>query len=345
MIQKRSIPYTTIFILIALFALLSMLITLCMGTVNIPIRETFRILQMHLGREPLSREFVLSSSNQIIWQLRLPRVLLGFAVGCGLALCGAVMQAIVQNPMAEPYILGISSGATLGATGAIFCGFSSLFAFFSFGGAAIACFAVLTLSSSTGKPTPTKLILSGMVINALFSAFSNFMISVAGDSDSVMSIKFWTMGSITRASWDNLFLPILLVVCGAVFYYTQSRTLNILLLGDETAITLGVPIGIYRMIYLVVLSALTAVAVSCCGTIGFIGLIVPHVSRSFIGNDHKKLLPICTLLGGTFLIWMDAFARTLVENSELPVGIFTALFGAPFFVYILVRRNYGFGGS
>ena len=322
-----------------------MFFTLCMGTVKIPVNETLNVLRAHLGGQELTREFALSSTNQIIWKLRLPRVLLGFAVGCGLALCGAVMQAIVQNPMAEPYILGISSGATLGATSAIFCGLSPFLSLFSFSGAALACFAVLSLASTGGKATSTKLILSGMVINALFTAFSNFIISVAGDSDGIMSIKFWTMGSITRASWENILLPILLVAAGVVFYCTQYRTLNTMLLGDEAAVTLGVNIAKCRILYLVVLSALTGAMVSSCGTIGFIGLIIPHVSRALIGNDHRRLLPVCTLTGGIFLVWVDALARTLVENSELPVGIFTALLGAPFFVYILVRRNYGFGGS
>lgn len=335
----------TLVALLVLAAFASMFITLCMGTVDIPLSETLNVLRAHISNEELTREFVLSSTNQIVWKLRLPRVLLGFAVGSSLALCGAVMQAIVQNPMAEPYILGISSGATLGATGAIFCGLSSFLGLFSFGGAALACFAVLALASTGGRATSTKLILSGMVINALFTAFSNFIISVAGDSDGVMSIKFWTMGSITRASWDNILLPIAATLAGAAFYYTQYRALNTMLLGDEAAVTLGVNIEKCRLLYLLVLSALTGIMVSCCGTIGFIGLIVPHVARSLIGNDHRKLIPVCALMGGIFLVWVDAFARTLVENSELPVGIFTALLGAPFFVYILVRRNYGFGGN
>lgn len=343
--KNKNGRFGVLIALLVLTSAASMLITLCLGTVDIPMTDTFGVLRAHFSGQELTREFMLSATNQIVWKLRLPRVLLGFAAGCSLALCGAVMQAIVQNPMAEPYILGISSGATLGATGAIFCGLGSLLSFFSFGGAALACFAVLTLASTGGKATPTKLILSGMVINALFTAFSNFIISVSGDSDGIMSIKFWTMGSMTRASWDNILLPIVLAAAGTVFYCTQYRTLNTMLLGDEAAVTLGVDIAKYRVLYLLVLSALTGVMVSCCGTIGFTGLMIPHVARALVGNDHRRLIPVCALTGGIFLVWVDALARTLVENAELPVGIFTALLGAPFFVYILVRRNYGFGGA
>lgn len=341
--MKKKLSNNVVIVILIAFSLVSILLTLCMGAVEIPVDETFSILKNHLIGGLIGEESVNKSFNQIVWGLRMPRVILGFVVGSGLALCGAVMQAVVQNPMAEPYILGVSSGATLGATFSIMVGLSSIIGFNSFLGAAIACFLVLALATKGGGATSSKLILSGMVVNALFTAFSNFIISIAGDSNGIMTIKFWTMGSLTRASWSNI-LPVVICICvGSVFFITQHRILNTMLLGDEAAITLGIDMTKYRIIYLFVISILTGIIVASCGTIGFLGLIVPHVSRAVVGNDHRRLLPITTIVGGIFMVWMDALARTLVENTELPVGIFTALVGAPFFIYILIKKNYDFG--
>lgn len=203
----------------------------------------------------------------------------------------------------------------------------------------------MTLSSADGKTTSVKLILSGMIVNALLTAFSNFIIAVAGDSDGMMSIKFWTMGSLTRAGWKNIGPIALIVLAAAVFFRTQAQTLDGLMLGEEAASTIGINTFRCRLVYLLVLSVLTGALVSVCGTIGFVGLIIPHVSRAIAGTAHRKLLPIAALSGGLFMLWVDAIARSLIPNTELPVGIFTALVGAPFFVYVMVRKKYGFGGN
>ena len=309
----------TIFLLI-IASIVSAVITLCMGAVQIPVQDTLSVLLQHLfGTDtgtPVSIAF-----EQIVWQIRMPRIILGFLAGSGLALCGCVMQAVVQNPMADPYILGVSAGATLGATGSLFLGLGVISGFWAFVGAGSACFLVLTLSSADGKTTSVKLILSGMIVNALLTAFSNFIIAVAGDSDGMMSIKFWTMGSLTRAGWKNIGPIALIVLAAAVFFRTQAQTLDGLMLGEEAASTIGI------------------------STIGFVGLIIPHVSRAIAGTAHRKLLPIAALSGGLFMLWVDAIARSLIPNTELPVGIFTALVGAPFFVYVMVRKKYGFGGN
>lgn len=160
-----------------------------------------------------------------------------------------------------------------------------------------------------------------------------------------MSIKFWTMGSLTRAGWKNIGLITLIVLAAAVFFRTQAQTLDGLMLGEEAASTIGINTFRCRLVYLLVLSVLTGALVSVCGTIGFVGLIIPHVSRAIAGTAHRKLLPIAALSGGLFMLWVDAIARSLIPNTELPVGIFTALMGAPFFVYVMVRKKYGFGGN
>ena len=187
-------------ILLMILTLVSAIITLCMGAVRIPVQDTLSILLRHLFGTDTGAS-VSVAFEQIVWQIRMPRIILGFLTGSGLALCGCVMQAVVQNPMADPYILGVSAGATLGATGSLFLGLGVISGFWAFVGAGGACFLVLALSSADGKTTSVKLILSGMIVNALLTAFSNFIIAVAGDSDGMMSIKFWTMGSLTRAGW------------------------------------------------------------------------------------------------------------------------------------------------
>lgn len=315
-----------------------------MGAVRIPIADTLSVLLEHLLGIQTGTE-VSVAFEQIVWQIRMPRIILGFLAGSGLALCGCVMQAVVQNPMADPYILGVSAGATLGATGSLFLGIGTISGIWAFIGAGIACFLVLALSSADGKTTSVKLILSGMIVNALLTAFSNFIIAVAGDSDGMMSIKFWTMGSLTRASWHNIGSVALIVLAAVLFFLTQSQTLDGLMLGEEAAATIGINTFRCRLTYLLVISMLTGAMVSVCGTIGFVGLIIPHVARALAGTSHRKLLPIAVLTGGLFMLWVDAIARSMIPNTELPVGIFTAVIGAPFFVYVMVRKKYGFGGN
>lgn len=189
--------------------------------------------------------------------------------------------------------------------------------------------------------TSTRLILAGTVVNALFTAFSNFIISVFSDSNSISDIKFWTMGSLTGASYENLLLPSIVVVLACIFFISQSRVMNTMMMGDETAISLGINLSVYRFVYMAIIALLTGVLVSSCGIIGFVGLIIPHIARGIVGTNHQKVIPITILLGSIFLVWADVLARTLVKDAELPIGIFTALVGAPFFIYIVVRKNYG----
>ena len=328
--------------LLVLASLVSAVITLCMGAVRIPVETTWAVLQRHLFGQ--TGHSIPVSMEQIVWQIRVPRMILGFLAGCGLALCGCVMQAVVQNPMADPYILGVSAGATLGATSSLFLGVGVVSGFWAFLGAGFACFLVLALASADGKTTSVKLILAGMIVNALLTAFSNFIIAVAGNSDGVLSIKFWTMGALTRAGWKNIGLIAVIVALAALYFMSQARTLDGLLLGEEAAVTIGIDTFRCRLAYLLALSLLTGALISACGTIGFVGLIIPHLARALVGTAHRRLLPVAALSGGLFMLWVDALARSLLPNTELPVGIFTALIGAPFFVYVMVRKRYGFGG-
>jgi hypothetical protein len=198
---------------------------------------------------------------------------------------------------------------------------------------------VLFIASMQGKMTTSSLILSGTVVNALFIAFSNFIISVGANADSLMTIKFWTMGSLAGTSWSDLALPALVVGLSFLFFCSQYRIFNTMMMGDEAALTLGVPLHFYWFLYITVVAIMTAVLVACCGIIGFVGLITPHITRRLVGTNYKRLFPIATLLGSLFLVWADVLARILVKNAELPIGIFTALVGAPFFIYIVAKSR------
>lgn len=342
--SKRITRSNTFFLILLILSIavlvLSVFLAVGLGTVNISFSDTYKIIIGKIfGKENLYSE-ISKSTVYIVWSLRVPRVLLGLLAGAGLSLCGAVMQSTVNNPIAEPYILGVSSGATFGATLIIALGLSQAVSVGSFLGAVIATFLVMGIASHKGKMTATRLILSGTVVNALFTAFSNFVISVFASSDSIADIKFWTMGSLASASYQQILIPAIVVILASIFFLTQARTMNTMMLGDETAISLGINLSVYRIIYMTVIALLTGVLVASCGIIGFVGLIIPHIVRGIVGTNHKKILPLSIVIGAIFLIWADVLARTLVKNSELPIGIFTALVGAPFFIYIVVRKNY-----
>lgn len=288
----------------------------------------------------------------IIWFIRFPRVLLAALVGIGLATCGAIMQAVVQNPLADPYILGISSGSSLGATFAILVGFGSTgilaqlgLSFGAFLGAILATIAVLILSSVGGRMTSVKLVLSGSVISAIFSSVSNLIVYLAGNAEGIKSVTFWLMGSLASSTWEKLPLVAIVVLSIVAFFITQSRILNVMLVGDEAAITLGISLGKYRKLYMGLTALVTGIIVANSGMIGFIGLIVPHIIRGIFGSDYKKNLPLTALFGALFMIWADLLSRILMNNLELPIGIITSMIGAPMFIYIIVKKGYSFGGS
>lgn len=322
-----------------------------MGAFKVDIKTAYEILIYKIfGIGTQNAEALTQTpAYNVIWSIRFPRVILGAIVGAGLALCGCVMQACVQNPLAEPYILGISSGASLGATFSIMLGVGSIpfistsgVAFWSFIGAMIASFMVLKLASINGRASSTKLILSGTVISALCTSASNFIISIASDAQGMQNVKFWTMGSLASAKWESIFVPLLATVICCIYFLTQTRLLNTMLVGDEAAITLGMNLNKKRKIYMVLTSMLTGILVASCGVIGFVGLIIPHIVRSIVGADHKRLLPICIIAGSIFLVWADAFARIIIPNSELSIGIITSLIGGPFFAYILIKKSNSF---
>jgi len=338
-------------LLVLLIAILiSAVYSVSIGQVSIPFSQSMDImLHSILGGnvDHVQNESYLN----IIMQVRMPRVVFAFLVGIGLALCGVVMQAVVQNPLADPYILGISSGATLGATFAILVGFGSSailsqfgVAFGAFAGAIITSFAVFIMASVGGKVTSIKLVLSGVVIGALCGSFSSLVIFFAHNADGLQAVTFWTMGSLASANWSKVPIMAIVVLSGSVIFLFQHRILNTMLLGDEAATTLGINLSLFRKIYLVLTALVTGTLVSYTGMIGFVGLVVPHITRGFFGSDHKRLLPATLLVGGLFMIWSDILSRVLIHNVELPIGIITAVIGSPIFIYIILKKGYNFGG-
>lgn len=353
LIHSKAGFYSFVFFLLIL-AIFSIGVSVSQGQVDIPLGQTYRILLYKLTGLVIGDPsgVVSGSYTDIIWSIRFPRVLLALIVGAGLSLCGMVMQATVQNPLADPYILGISSGASLGATFAILVGFgmSGLLAQYSlafgaFVGAFGASLLVLALASFGGKMTSVKLVLSGMVMNALCMAFSNFIVYFANNAEGIRTVTFWTMGSLATATWNKLPLIAIIVVLAILFFLMQTRILNTMLVGDEAAVTLGINLSSFRKFYLLVTALITGVIVASCGMIGFVGLIIPHIVRGMVGSDHRRLLPITVLIGAIFLVWTDVLARTVVPSVELPIGIITAMIGAPLFMYMLIKKGYSFGGK
>ncbi len=327
-----------ILFLVALFAISA-------GSVAVPAGDTLAILTAKLkGAEPAADPAV----TDIIWALRVPRVLLAMTAGAGLALAGVVMQASVQNPLAEPFILGIASGASVGATLAILLGTAAIpfgVAGCAFLGAILATLAVLMLAGIHRRVSTVKLVLAGAAISALCTAVTNFIVYMAADAEGMQSAAFWTMGSLADAKWQSLFLPVLIVTLLSIYFLAELRTLDVLLLGEELAVTLGIDASAVRRRYMALLALLTGVLVATCGIIGFVGLVVPHLVRSFTGASHKRLLPAALLVGAIFLVASDLLARTLLPSGDLPIGIITALIGAPLFMRLLFGSGGNFGGT
>lgn len=333
--------------------LLSVVYSVSIGQVHIPFAQSKEIV-LHAWTNGLlgSLDKVDNESfANIILQVRMPRVIYALLIGIGLSLCGTVMQALVQNPLADPYILGISSGASLGATFAILVGFGggAYFsqmgvAFGAFAGAMFTSIAVLLLSSIGGKATSVKLVLSGVVVGALCGSFSSLIIFFANNAEGIKTVTFWSMGSLASSSWDRTPIMAVIVLLGALLFLFQHRVLNTMLLGDESAVTLGINLSAYRKFYMMVVALVTGTMVAYSGMIGFVGLVIPHITRGIFGTDHKRLMPGTLLLGGLFMIWADVLSRTLIPNVELPIGIITSVIGSPLFIYMIVKRGYNFGG-
>lgn len=332
--------YYTSFGLLALLAL-SMVISLGVGPVEIAPLRMVELLLQKVGFSGVEQ----GVDAVIVGDIRLPRVLLAALVGAALAMSGTVMQGFFQNPMADPYIIGISSGAALGATLAIVTGLDFWFfglsgvGLFAFLGALAVTVAVYGISLRGGRLPSTVVLLSGIALGSLAAALTSFLMIAANDGEDVQRILFWLMGSLASRRWEHVHMVWPQIIIGALFLQWYARDLDLIVQGEEQAQFLGVEVERVKRHLLVGATLLAAGAVAVSGIIGFVGLIVPHVMRLLVGPNHRILLP-CAMLGGAILlVGADLLARILVEPAELPIGIITSLLGAPFFLYLLRRRG------
>ena len=285
----------------------------------------------------------------IIWLIRFPRVLMGVFVGAGLAVVGVTMQALVRNPLADPYILGISSGASVGAVMVLAFGafaFAGIYAISvgAFLGAILTFLIVFLLAQSNGRLNPARLILAGVAVAYFFSGLTSFITLTSDNRELARAVLAWLLGSLAGTDWVELTLPTAVLFFGSVYLVLQARGLNALIVGDETAATLGVDLTRFRRSLFWVVSLVTGVMVAVSGAIGFIGLMIPHIVRLMVGTDHRRVLPVSIFVGSIFLILVDVIARTAFDPVELPVGVITSLLGGPFFLWLLHRQMKERGG-
>lgn len=322
-----------------------------LGSVDAGFSEIGRILVNRAAGRPVFPPSWPESTELIIWTIRTPRILTAFVVGAGLTLCGILMQVLTKNALADPYVLGISHGASAGAVSVIMYGWLAFLGGYgtmagAFLGAVLSIALALRIAAIRGKVTSTQLVLAGIAVAALFGALTNLMIyHTKTGSDKVKTAAYWLMGSLSGASWEKLgYVTVAFVVCLALIM-ALTRRLDVLLLGDEAAATVGVDTGRLRLWIILTATLLTGVIVSISGTIGFVGLTFPHITRSVVGARHRRLVPAAVLVGGTFLVIADILSRVLAAPEELPIGVVSAFFGAPFFLYLIRRSGTRTGGG
>ena len=328
----------TVSILLGLVLILVVLGSITMGSVKVPPLRSIRILfQSILGLRGAGSD----TERTIILSLRLPRAILAGLVGAGLSVSGAAFQALLRNPLADPYLLGVSSGAAVGAIIAILLGlgtFSLGLPLASFLGALLTILVVFYFGRQDGKIRPNTLLLAGVITGSFLSALIMFFISVS-QREELHTIIFWLMGDFSFSSPRAILIIFPYILLGVFLLYLRSRHLNLILSGEENAVQLGVDVEKLKLLSYLLASLITAASVSACGLIGFVGLIIPHSVRLIFGPDHRLLIPSAALLGASFLIASDTLARTLLAPVELPVGVITAALGGPFFIYLLRTRK------
>ncbi len=331
-----------IYIFTIILVIISIFLACVFGSSSISFKKVIGVIGDRLLG--ISSDNITNSDIYIIWNLRMPRAILAFVVGGGLSICGAAMQSITKNVMADPYVLGISSGALafvsvgflIGGTLTVTSWFIPTLAFLGSLGALVLVFLIGGLSKGASN---VKLVLSGMAVSITLNAVAQYCIYNQANSNGANSIVNWMMGSLGGARWDNIIIPVVGSFAGLVFFVLCSRSFDLLALGDETAIILGTNIKTIKLVSMGVVAIICGVSVASCGIIGLVGFMIPHVVRFMIGTDHKREFPLSFLIGGIFLILMDILARTVLSPSEVPVGVFTALCGGPYFIWLLKKKK------
>lgn len=343
--ERRELNMPLIISILMIAAAVTVLMATGLGPVTVAPGKTAGILLSRLpgiGKNiPVTWEIL---DENIVLGLRLPRVCLGMVVGASLAVCGVTMQALVRNHLADPFILGVSSGAAAFATlGMLFGAFSFLgtysLSISAFLGSAVTIIFVYTISRVRGRIHITQLLLSGVALSMIMDGITSIIKLSAPNALGLHNAEFWMAGSLAGAKWEYLTLPsAVLILCMGILMINY-RGLNLLLLGDETAGTLGINVRRLQKLLILIASLMAGVTIAVSGTIGFVGLMVPHFTRLLVGGDHRKVLPISALLGGILVVWVDVAARMLIAPEELPVGVLTAVIGGPVFIWLLKRST------
>lgn len=330
-------------LLLALTGLLlvSCVVSLGFGAAPVPVEVVWQVLLFKLFGIAPDVPAWTTGQEHIVWLIRVPRMLLAALVGGGLAMIGAVLQAVTRNPLADPHLLGVTSGATLGAVLVVLhigelLGVLTL-PLAAFIGALCSMLLVLAIASRHGRLDSDRLLLCGVAVAFVMMAIANLLLFL-GDHRASSAVMFWMLGGLGLARWELLPIPAISVLLGLTLLLGMARALNALMAGEQTAVTLGLNARSVRLLAFLICSLLTGVLVAISGSIGFVGLMVPHIARRLVGAEHTRLLPVCLLSGSLFLIWVDVAARTLISPEDLPIGIATAAIGGLFFIGLMRKR-------
>ena len=341
---KDKLKLNIVFIISVFFLILLMSIAIMLGAANIDLRKAIDIIfsKIPFINGCFSGDSISKGEVLILWKLRIPRVIIAAIIGAGLSSVGAVFQGVFKNPMADPFVLGVSSGGALGATIAIILEsqliVSSLFIpIFAFAGALITIVIIFIITHLSKMQDIYTLLLAGVAINSFSAACISMLIFM--NYDEINKIILWNMGTLAGASWQQIALCLPFVLIGIIIFLIFRRELNAFLLGDEHAQSFGISVKLLQKILIIISALIIGVIVSMFGIIGFVGLIIPHITRLIMGSNYKVLLPFSIIYGAAFLVFCDTVARLIILPSEMPVGSITAVFGAPFFVFLLVKNR------
>jgi iron complex transport system permease protein len=338
----------TSIVVLSVALVLTVLFGIGLGPTSIPVADVLRYLGAAITGGTIASDEV--ASYTIIWQVRVPRVLLGMLVGAGLSVVGVAIQAMVRNALADPFVLGISSGASVGAVTVVVSGAFAALGVYAMSvaaliGALVAALLVYLAARDRTGLTPLRLVLTGIALAYGFQALMSLVIFLFPNIEAASMMIYWLLGGLGTATWGSLPLVAAGVLVCVVLLLRHSRTLDVLSLGDETAASLGVDAETTRRRLFVLTSVVTGLMVAVSGAIGFVGLVMPHLVRMLVGSSHRRVLAVAPLAGAVFMIWADIVARTLFSPIELPIGVITALVGVPVFVILLRRRGYLFGSG
>ena len=337
--KKHIKNYKSLSLLLFIILILVSTFAITVGSVSLKNLDVWKIIVNKSFNHNIFTITWEESSEIIVWTLRAPRIVTAILAGAALSFVGILMQALTKNPLASPYILGVSSGASTGAVLVILI-FSGSYIFISVGAfilGTLTALLVFYFANSNGFSS-TKLVLVGAAISAIFSGLTSLIIAVTPNERAIRGALFWMSGSLAGSTWQYipfLFISLLIVF---ILVYPKYDELNILVTGDENATSLGVDVKKIRFLIMITSTFLT-------GIVGFVGLVIPHITRGLVGGNHKKVIPIAILLGAVFLVLTDTLTRTLVSSQEIPIGVITSVLGAPFFLSMLRRKSYRFGGE